>query len=80
MLLSWIGRVWPNEQWDYKRKRRGTEMMGTFNFGATGGIFFDLKTLRSGAGIVQLFTLPSLSDGVPFVSLTMGIHLSIYSH
>jgi Bacterial toxin 44 len=70
---TWLGRVAPGGSWDYKLQPGGTERNGNFNFGATGSLLFDSRTLLSGAGVVQLLTLPSASDGgVPFVSPPYG--------
>jgi hypothetical protein len=73
-FVAWLLNVAPGGKWDYKQSGQpGSEMMGNFNFGATGSDFFSPTTLLSGAGIVQLLTLPSNSSGgIPFVMPPYG--------
>jgi RHS repeat-associated protein len=71
-LVTWLMNVAPGGAWDYKNgaPTRGNDMMGNFNFGATGDVIFPNSptTILSGAGVVQLVTNPSGSDGgIPFV-------------
>jgi hypothetical protein len=71
MFLIWLENVAPGGAWDFKRyaPNRTNDMLGNFNFGATGTIFFsNPTTLLSGAGVVQIVTNPSGSDGgIPFL-------------
>ena len=68
-LGTWLANVSPGGSQDYKLSGQpGSEAQGNFNFGTTGTLFFGSTTLHSGAGIVQLLTLPSGSDGgIPFL-------------
>jgi RHS repeat-associated protein len=73
-LMNWLFRVVPGGAWDYKLSGQpGSEAAGNFNYGATGSVFFGPLTLKSAAGVVQLATLPSNSDGgIPFVKAPYG--------
>jgi len=59
----WVAQVREGGRWDYKRQRGGSETIGNFNYGATGSVLLDTSTLLRAAGVVQLITLPSASDG-----------------
>jgi hypothetical protein len=74
-FLTWFQNVAPGGAWDFKANggTRTDDMMGNFNFGATGTQFFNSTTILSGAGVVQLATNPSAGDGgIPFVSPPYG--------
>lgn len=74
-FMVWFRNVAPGGAWDFKQNggTRNDDMMGNFNFGATGTQFFNPTTILSGAGVVQLVTNPSGSDGgIPFVTPPYG--------
>jgi RHS repeat-associated protein len=73
----WVARVQPRGPWDYKLQQGGTERQGNFNFGATGSLLYDERTLLSGAGVVQLWTNRGISSGgIPFVKFPYGDNLN----
>jgi hypothetical protein len=59
----WFAQVREGGDWDYKRQPGGTEEFGNFNYGATGEVLFHRNILKRAAGLVQLLTLPSASEG-----------------
>jgi len=65
-FVYWLENVMPGVTWDYK-KNGGTayaDMMGNFNFGATGNVLIsNPTTILSSAGTVQLIANPSGSNG-----------------
>lgn len=77
MFFIWLQNVAPGGAWDFKQNAptRSNDRMGSFNFGATGNVFFPNSptTILSGAGVVQLVTNPSGSDGgIPFLTPPYG--------
>lgn len=78
-FLYWFHSVAPGGQWDYKSvghtgaQAAYDDMMGNFNFCATGSVLFDQTTIFSDAGTVQLLTNPAGGQGgMPFVSPPYG--------
>lgn len=59
----WFAQVRERGGWDYKGQPGGTEEIGNFNYGATGSVLFYRNILERAAGLIQLLTLPSASDG-----------------
>ena len=71
-FVYWLWSVAPGGQWDYKVGTGANgpyyDMMGNFNFGATGIVLgLSPTTILSGAGLAQLASPAKGDGGIPFI-------------
>ncbi len=73
--VSWVNKVRPHGEWDYKREKREYEDFGNFNYGATGKAQgFSENILRRAPGLVQMINGGAYhaSQGVPWGNSPYG--------